>query len=407
MDTLTKSLIGICIILSGCAGSSSKEGNVQSQKGSFGYDLTFLKKHDSIIVLSNQEGKAQVIVSPKYQGKVFTSTAEGEEGKSFGWVNYEAFDATPDPHMNAYGGENRFWLGPEGGPFSLFFKKGAPMKFDDWKTPGPIDTEAWSVTTKNSRSVELEKNMVIPNYAGTQLRISASRTVTILDENNIATIIGGGIHPSVKCVGYATANTIKNNGQEEWTEKNGMPCIWILDMFPPSDKTIIILPFDSSKSEQSIITTNYFGEIPSDRIKVDNGLLFFKADGKHRSKLGIKPSHARNVAGSFDAVSNSLTVIYFDVDRTAKYLNQEWNTTKPAFSGDAVNAYNDGPLENGNQLGPFYELESVSPAAFLRPGASFTHHHTVLHFTGDNAELNKIAVHIFGISLDQIEHALR
>ena len=24
--------------------------------------------------------------------------------------------------MNAYGGENRLWLGPEGGKYSLFFK---------------------------------------------------------------------------------------------------------------------------------------------------------------------------------------------------------------------------------------------------------------------------------------------
>src|SRR5258708_23031181 len=55
-------------------------------KGSFGYDLQFLQKQDSGLVIL-KSGDAQVIVSPKYQAKVFTSTAMGETGFSFGWIN--------------------------------------------------------------------------------------------------------------------------------------------------------------------------------------------------------------------------------------------------------------------------------------------------------------------------------
>jgi hypothetical protein len=90
------------------------------QETPFDKDLAFLKKYDDVIVLSSENSK--VIVSPKYQAKVFTSTAG--DGSSFGWINYGVFDAAHDPHMNAYGGENRIWLGPEGGPFSLFFPEG-------------------------------------------------------------------------------------------------------------------------------------------------------------------------------------------------------------------------------------------------------------------------------------------
>ena len=50
------------------------------------------------------------------------------------------------------------------------------------------------------------------------------------------------------------------------------------------------------------------------------------------------------------------------METDAAYLNQEWNLDGDPFIGDAVNAYNDGPLEDGSQMGPFYELESVSPA---------------------------------------------
>ncbi|MCW3106410.1 MAG: hypothetical protein JWQ09_916, partial [Segetibacter sp.] len=46
------------------------------KEGSFGYDLNFLKEHDSVVVLKNDGENSQVLVSPKYQAKVFTSTAD-------------------------------------------------------------------------------------------------------------------------------------------------------------------------------------------------------------------------------------------------------------------------------------------------------------------------------------------
>ena len=115
------------IIFISCQSPSTKNQDEQKAMknyaaGSFGYDLNFLKSKDSdVIVLQTEAGKAQVIVSPKYQGKVFTSTADGSKGKSFGWINYKAFKDELDPHMNGYGGEDRLWLGPEGGKYSIFF----------------------------------------------------------------------------------------------------------------------------------------------------------------------------------------------------------------------------------------------------------------------------------------------
>jgi len=71
---------------------------------SFGYDLHFSKQQaDSLVILSNDTGKAQVFVSPKYLAKVFTSTVYGRAGQSFGWVICKAFSGQPETHMNAYG----------------------------------------------------------------------------------------------------------------------------------------------------------------------------------------------------------------------------------------------------------------------------------------------------------------
>lgn len=406
------SLSSIIIIASSCNSGDKKqqskhEDQQQYKEGSFGYDLNFLQRYDSVIVLKSDQEKSWVLVSPKYQAKVFTSTADGNEGVSFGWVNYKAFTAPVDPHMNAYGGENRFWLGPEGGKFSLFFKPAAKMVFENWKTPAPIDTEPWNVTDKNTTSVTLQKNMKLVNYKGTEMQLLVNRTIGILDKQQINNSVGLTLDTALKVVGYKTTNVITNKGAAGWTEGTGMPCIWILDMFKPTPATVIVVPFQSAggQSFNKIATTNYFGEIPAERIKHNNSVLYFKADGKSRGKLGVVPGKAKPYAGSYDPENNVLTVIMFDVEPGAKYLNQEWNTTKPPFSGDAVNAYNDGPLADGSQMGPFFEIESVSPAAFLQPGESLTHKQAVFHFTGSAEILNDITKKLFGVSLEEIKKA--
>jgi hypothetical protein len=103
-----------------------------------------------------------------------------------------------------------------------------------------------------------------------------------------------------------------------------------------------------------------------------------------------------------------LTVIIFYANPVSgKYLNQEWASKKPPYQGDWVNAYNDGPLADGTHIGPFYELESVSPAAFLKPGDTLSHKHIVVHFTGDEKDLDILAKQTLNLSLEQIKSALK
>ncbi|MCE1199772.1 MAG: hypothetical protein LWW85_12445 [Marinilabiliales bacterium] len=371
------------------------------QPGSFGYDLSFLKEKDKVIVLKNKNGEGQLIVSPGYQAKVFTSTTSGLHGKSFGWVNYKAFIPKTDPHMNAYGGEDRLWLGPEGGKFSLFFPKGAKMEFVNWKTPTAVDTEAWQLLASTGKSVQLHKELQLVNYAGTTLDIALDRTITILEDEAIAAQLKTTVPSGVKSVAFETLNALKNAGKTAWTQETGAPCLWNLDMLAPSPSTTIIVPYHEEGSGK-VATTDYFGEIPSDRIRIAKGILLFKADGKSRGKLGLPPHRARQLAASYNAADGILTIATFDVDPKGIYLNQEWNTTKDPFSGDAVNAYNDGPLADGSQMGPFYELESVSPAALLKPGEQILHHHRLFHFTGEKSGLNQIATQVLGIGLEEI-----
>lgn len=398
-------LAGMMII--SCQSTTKKQNDMKVfEKGTFGYDLNFLNENDSIVVLKNDDGSAQLALSPKYQAKVFTSTAEGLDGKSFGWVNYKAFGKPLDPHMNAYGGEDRLWLGPEGGKFSLYFKKGDSMVFDNWHTPAGIDSESWTLVKSDGKRASLNKEMELQNYAGTNLKIKLERDVEILEKNNIEKVLNISLAGKVSSVAFKTQNTITNGGTNEWTEKTGAPCIWSLDMFSPSPKTVIVIPYIESATGK-VATTDYFGEIAKNRITYKNGILLFKADGKSRGKLGIPPGRVKNVAGSYAADQNVLTITMFDINNKAKYLNQEWTPDKDPFTGDAMNAYNDGPLADGSQMGPFYELESVSPPTFLKPGEKHTHMHSVFHFTGDRTALNEIAVKVLGVSLDEIAGAFK
>ncbi len=256
-------------MLSSC---SENKPAVVYPKGSFGYDLHFLQLYDSVIVLRN--GESRVVVSPKYQAKVFTSSASGEEGPGFGWIHYKAFDGPQDQHMNAYGGENRLWLGPEGGKFSLFFPPGAKMEFSNWKTPAAYDTESWDVTGHTDVSVDLKKDMSLVNYAGSHLRLSINRSIIIMDRDSIDSLLSLSSDTAVLAVGYRTVNTLTNTGTEQWTETTGMPCLWLLDMFNPSPSTVIVLPYAGDTTKPA--TTDYFGEIPADRIKYDQNIIFLK-----------------------------------------------------------------------------------------------------------------------------------
>jgi hypothetical protein len=52
------------------------------EKGTYGYDLQFLQKHKKPVELKS--GDARVLIAPEYQGRVMTSSAGGESGKSYG-----------------------------------------------------------------------------------------------------------------------------------------------------------------------------------------------------------------------------------------------------------------------------------------------------------------------------------
>ena len=57
-------------------------------------------------------------------------------------------------------------------------------------------------------------------------------------------------------------------------------------------------------------------------------------------------------------------------------------------------------------LGPFYELETSSPAAALGPGETMRHRVCTVHLTGPRAALDAVSRVVLGVGLDAVEAAL-
>jgi hypothetical protein len=378
---------------------------------SFGADVAFLGQHTSVITLSDASGRARVVVAPAWQGRVMTSTAGGDAGTSFGWINRELIaSGTLQPHMNAFGGEDRFWLGPEGGQFSIFFAKGAPFDLEHWFTPPPIDTEAYRIVRQDRDSARFRHAFRLTNYSGTVFDVQVDREVRLLAPDTAWKRLGLSPAAGVSLVAFESVNTITNAGRQAWTRDKGLLSIWILCMFTPSPATTIVVPFKPGRDADlgPPVNSAYFGAVPAERLVVKDAVAFFSGDGLYRSKIGVGPRRARPVLGSYDATDGVLTLAQFTLPPTpADYVNSMWEIQKNPFGGDVVNSYNDGPPSPGAKpLGPFYEIESSSPAAALAPGGSLEHVHRTVHLTGPRAALDGVARATLGVGLDEIAGAL-
>lgn len=373
-------------------------------KGQYGFDLQLLQQHLKPVELKN--GDACVLIAPEYQGRVMTSSASGMTGFSYGWINRDLIaSGKVGPHINAYGGEERLWFGPEGGQFSIFFAKDATFDLAHWQTPACIDTEPFLTDTANATSAVFSKKVKLTNYSGFAFEVAVTRKVTLLSRADIVAKLAIALPDDVRMVAYETDNRLTNTGNQPWVKETGALSIWLLGMMNPSPDATVVIPYRPG-GLGPIVKDDYFGKVPADRLKVSEDGVFFKADGKLRSKIGIPPKRALPVFGSYDASNKVLTVVETAIDSSATdYVNSAWEIQKEPFAGDVINSYNDGPQADGSQMGPFYELESSSKAGFLKPGETLSHLQRTFHFEGDEAALSLIAVRKLGVSLEHIKAA--
>ncbi len=406
MKTVT--ILFLIFSLLSCSNSCQKNRSVSKtssfEKGTYGYDLKFLKRYTNPVEL--KDGDARILISPEFQGRVMTSTAAGDAGLSLGWINHELISSGKVlKHINPVGGEERFGLGPEGGQYSIFFKSGDSFNLEDWQTPSFIDTEKYKLVASNETEAEFATSVKIKNYSNFQFEFDVNRKIYLLNNKDIQTELGVVFQEGVKSVGYKSVNQLKNTGTD-WKKESGLLSIWLLGMFNPSDEVTIFIPYKTDAVSDYIVKDDYFAKVSSDRLIVKNGFAFFKGDGKERGKIGIPPQRALPILGSYDADNKLLTIVKCEIpDGVTDYVNSAWEMQEFPYKGDAINSYNDGPVADGSQLGPFYELETSSPALALKSGETAVYKQSTIHFKGTEEELNAICQQVFNISLNEIKGA--
>ncbi len=403
------------LIVAAAAAARSEEpkGNIMS----YGQTLELMKKHAKIVELTNADGSARVAVVPAWQGRVMTSTNAGMDGPSFVFVHRDFIEAgKPDVQFNNYGGEDRFWLCPEGGQFSLWFKPGDKQELKNWRTPPALNEGEWKAVRDEEGAISLSADLKFRNTANTPFELSVRRTVSLLSNDRLEELFGEPAakifaRPDVQTVAYETDNRITNLGPD-FSKAKGLVSIWILGMMNSSPKTVVLVPYKRGDEAElgPVVKSDYFGAIPADRLLVTPEAVLFRADAKYRSKIGTSQRRARNVVGSIDFDAGVLTLVHFTMpEDPAKhdYINNMWEVPQVhPFIGDVVNSYNDGPNELGKQLGAFYEIETISPAKTLKTGESLAHCHRTVHVRADAAALRALAREVLGVDLDAVRRAM-
>ena len=320
--------------------------------------------------------------------------------------------------FNNYGGEDRFWLGPEGGQFGLWFDRDADQVLDNWFTPAALNEGAMHVVAaEGGQQVHLERALELTNASGTPFQLSLQRLIRLAGRDEFADTFGAEAaqlldHDDVDLVGFASENYLTNRG-ETLDPRQGLVSIWILGMFQPGQRAVVVVPYKSGAEAQlgPVVNADYFGPVPKERLQVTPDAILFRADGNYRSKIGVTPARARAVCGAVDLEAGVLTLVHFNLPGDAAeqpYVNNTWVVPqeKP-LAGDAVNSYNDGPPEPGAEsLGGFFELETLSPAAPLDRGESLTHVHTTYHVQASPQRLAALLRATLGVDVTAVERFL-
>ncbi len=415
-------LLSFILIVSACKEDSKKiEGpsktnvlkTVDKSTITYSDDIAFMKSYIDVIQISDASGTSKVAISAALQGRVMTSSASGEDGRSYGWINKTLFESKDTlEHINAFGGEERFWLGPEGGQYSIFFKKGTEFTLEDWYTPHLLDLEHFDVETQSNDKVVFTKKASLKNYSGFQFDLGIRREISILSKEDLQKELGlNSLSDSIRSVAYKTTNTLTNIGKSDWKKETGLLSIWLLGMYNHSPNTTIMIPYTEGEESELGVAVNdtYFGKVPSDRLVVNENIIYFSGDGQYRSKIGLSPSRAKDIAGSYDSKEGVLTIVKYNKPKNeTDYVNSMWEIQDNPYSGDVVNAYNDGaPAPGETPLGPFYELETSSPALKLKSGESGTHVQLTCHIEGDEKTLSPIIRQLFRVNIENVKKVFK
>src|SRR5690606_12935469 len=156
--------------------------------------------------------------------------------------------------------------------------------FENWRTPRLIDLDAWDVIAQTEETASFGKSAALTNYSGTVFNIRLNREIRILGRAEGFRQLGIDHDTTLQCVAYQTVNHLENSGEVSWKKETGLLSIWLLGMFNPSPGVAMVVPFTPGPVPLlgPVVNDEYFGKVPSDRLKLSDSVIFFRGDGAYR-----------------------------------------------------------------------------------------------------------------------------
>ena len=380
----------IAVLWSVLAMQQTTDSNPVSYSG----DVAFLQQHADVIELHAGDS-GWVAVSPALSGRVMTS-AFTRADTGFGLVHRPAIEAGPvDRGFTNYGGEDRLWFAPEGGPHALYFDPGDPQDLEHWFVPLAMDGRPRTVAHQSSTEVVFRDRIQLDNYRGVRWQLQVERRIQLLTRAQISQLVGVDLSADTEldAVAFRSINRIECLNDPPVGPRRGLLSMWILGQFKPcpgETATRVFLPFRGGPEN---LKKDYFGLVPDDRLQLiawPNGLghtAHFTADSLLRSKIGIVRGSSTDWLGAHQPSPSSVTLVHArGAGAKDPVAACDWNPDNPRPGhGDVATSYNHGEEPR------FFELETLSQALPEEVGAKLEHVHTTIHLAGSPQTLADLA----------------
>lgn len=370
----------------------------QSKEYSYDEVARKLAKSAHTVELSSPDGKERLLLSEQFQGRILTSTFNGKEGQSLGWLNPDLWksEALTGAFLH---GEERMWIGPLGGQFSFYYGQESPINEDNWTVPATFNDDPFRIVSFNKRALCFEKRMSLTNYKGHTLNMLLKRNVNLLSHHKIAINLNMPIWDnSLNVVAYEVNSQLYNSDSVQWDKDKGLASIWDLTTLKGSDQSFVIIPL---KSKHKHPVNTYLNPDDDNRIAHEEDVLYYKVDGKYRHKIGVKNNATKGLLASYCPKNELLTIIQFQQNvADSLYFNSLVAEQDNPYLGETISVYNHGDMDlKLGELNAFYELETASAMRELKPGECISHFHRVYHFGGEKEKLSELAEKVLGVSL--------
>ena len=202
--------------------------------------------------------------------------------------------------MNVFGGEDRFWLGPEGGQYALYFKPGDPFDLPHWQTPAPFDWEPWDIADQSAGHVRFQKRMSLVNYSERRSTSTSTARCGCWAAPTPPACWGRCPTPSA---GRLRVRQHRDQRRRTAVDAEARARVDLDPRAVPARRR------DDDRHPFAAALTSRWADRqrcllrqgPERSAPATADAILFKADGRYRSKIGLSPARTLGVAGSYDA----------------------------------------------------------------------------------------------------------